>query len=74
MQRGLGSVSLHHLTLVSHLMTDTAGAKAIFEGTCEYPPGADPATQLLLEEAAITHAVMGSKEVATYVHAEDFKY
>ena len=34
---------------------DTAAAKAILEGTYVYPPGTDPATKLLLEEAAITY-------------------
>ena len=53
---------------------DTEAAAAILNGTYVFPPGTDPATKLLLEEAAITFGKMSSEEVATYVSVEDFQY
>jgi len=53
---------------------DTAAARAILEGTYVYPPDTDPATRLLLEEAAIIYATMPREEIATYVTVEDFQY
>ena len=53
---------------------DTAAAKAILEGTYVYPPVTDPATRLLLEEAAITYAIICPEEVSRYVTVEDFQY
>ena len=53
---------------------DTEAARAILEGTYVYPPDIDPATKLLLEEAAMTYAKMPAEEIATYVTVEDFQY
>ena len=53
---------------------DTEAARAILEGTYVYPPGIDPATKLLLEEAAKTYTKMPADEIATYVTVEDFQY
>ena len=53
---------------------DTEVARAILEGTYVYPPDPDPATKLLLEEAAMTYAKMPAEEIATYVTVEDFQY
>ena len=53
---------------------DTEAARAILEGTYVYSPDIDPATKLLLEEAAMTYAKMPAEEIATYVTVEDFQY
>ena len=53
---------------------DTAAAAAILEGTYVFPPNLDPATRLLLEEAARTFALLSRREVSTYVTVEDFQY
>ena len=53
---------------------DTLSAQKILEGTYEYPPDTDPATQFLLEEAAATYAEMSADQIATYVTVEDFQY
>ena len=50
---------------------DPAAATAILEGTYEFPPDTDPATMLLLDEAAITYALIPPEEVATYVTVKD---
>lgn len=53
---------------------DTEAASRILENTYEYPPDTDPATKLLLQEAASMYARMTDEEVATFVTAEDFQY
>ena len=52
---------------------DTECAQQILEGTYVFPPGTDPATQFLLEEAGITYQKMSKEEVAMYVSTEDFQ-
>ncbi len=49
-------------------------AQQILKGTYKYPPDLDPATRLLLEEAAITYAEFSPTEVATYMTVKDFQY
>ena len=51
---------------------DTEDARRILEGTYTYPTDTDPATRLLLEEAAITFAKLSKEQVATYVTVDDF--
>ena len=53
---------------------DTEAASRILENTYEYPPDTDPATKLLLQEAASMYARMTDEEVATFVTAEGFQY
>ena len=53
---------------------DTAAAQMILEGTYVYPPDMDPATRLLLEEAAATYASLSREQIASMVTAEDFRY
>jgi len=53
---------------------DTEQVQQILEGTYVFPEGTDPATRLLLEEAAITYSKMSKEDIATYVTAEDFQY
>ena len=53
---------------------DTLAAQQILEGTYTFPADCDPATRLLLEEAARTYAFMSTEEIATYVTVEDFQY
>ena len=53
---------------------DTAAAQAILEGTYVFPPDCDPATRLLLEEAAKTYRQLSNEEIASYVTLEDFQY
>ncbi len=43
-------------------------------GTYMYPSDSDPATRLLLEEAAATYAALSPTEVATYVTMVDFQH
>ena len=44
---------------------DTEAAQQILEGTYIFPPGTDPATKLVLEEAAHTYSEMTNEEVST---------
>ena len=53
---------------------DTVAVQQILEGTYAFPPNTDPATRLLLEEAAVTYSKMSMDEVATYVTAEDYQF
>ena len=53
---------------------NTATALTILEGHYTFPPGTDPATRLLLEEATILYASMNGQEVNTYVTADDYQY
>ena len=53
---------------------DTDCARQTLEGTYTYPPDTDPATCLLLEEAAITFAKLSHEEVSTYVTIDDFQH
>lgn len=55
-------------------MGDTAAAQQILEGTYVYPPDTDPATRLLLEEAAVTYSKLSREDVASYVTVEDFQW
>ena len=52
----------------------TEAALQILEGTYCYPPVTDPATNLLLEEAAITYSKLSADKIAAHVIAEDFQY
>ncbi len=58
---------------VRHL-ADVPVAQQILKRTYKYPPDLDPATRLLLEEAAITYAELSLTEVAMYVTVEDFQH
>ena len=52
---------------------DTETTQQILEGTYVFPADLDPATKLLLEEAAITYASMSKEDVANYVSVADFQ-
>ncbi len=54
---------------------DTTATQQILEGTYVFSPDTDPATRLLLEEAAITYASMSTDtdEVLNYVSVSDFQ-
>ena len=52
---------------------DTAAARDILQGAYEFPPDTDPATRLLLEEAAHTYAKMSQEEIATYVTVDELQ-
>ena len=43
-------------------------------GRYDFPPDTDPATKLLLEEAAHTFGKLSAEEVSTYVTVDDFQY
>ena len=53
---------------------DTEATKRILEGTYEFDENEDPATRLILEEAAHTFSQMSGEEISTYVTVEDFQY
>ena len=53
---------------------NTESVQQILEGTYIFPEGTDPATHLLLEDAAATYANLSNEEVVTYVMSEDFQY
>ena len=53
---------------------DTVCAGQILEGTYTYHSDTDPATRVLLEEAAITFANLSQEEVSTYVTIDDFRH
>ena len=52
---------------------DTVAVQQILEGSYSFPANTDPATKLLLEEAAFTYAKMSTQEVASYATREDFQ-
>ena len=53
---------------------DTETVQQIVGGTYVFPAGTDAATELLLEEAAITYSKLSQEEVEIYVTADDFQY
>ena len=53
---------------------DTLSAKAILEGTYEFPPDMDPHLRFLLEEAHIVFSQKTTEEISTFVSTDDFQY
>ena len=51
-----------------------SGIRCVLNRCAVYPLDTDPATKLLLEEAAQTYAKMSDEQIATFVTVEDFQY
>ena len=51
---------------------DTEAVQQILEGAYVFPASTNPATKLLLEEAAIEYSKLSQEEFMTYVAADDF--
>ena len=53
---------------------DTEASARMLLGTCEFPEGTDPATQLLFEEASKLDLSMAKGEIKCYATVRDFQY
>ena len=52
-------------------LEDTKATRQVQEGTCVSPPGTDPYTKMLLEEAHHLFSKMTVEEVSVYIRTED---